>query len=253
MASVVVFGGTAAYHLDLERFVRVRERVQPTTPYGPAAVFHLFEVEGVPLAFTSRHGEGALQRSARFVNHRANVWAARTLGARFILSWNGVGSLRAEWAVGDLVVLEDLLDFTRGRVDTFEDEGGHDMMWPLARKPFDAGARETLSQVARERGYRVWDRGVYACTEGPRLETAAEIRVLRQAGADVVGMTLCPEVWLAHELGMGYASLAYITNHATGINPTARSGRQFGPVVAETCFPLLVEAASHLHRAGRLQ
>ncbi len=243
---VVIFGGTAAYHLNLEQFVPVHARIQPSTPYGVAATFHLFEAKGLTLAFTSRHGEGALRRSARFVNHRANVWAARALGAHLILSWNGVGSLRPEWGVGGLVVLTDLVDFTRGRVDSFEEEGVHEAMWPRVQEPFHAQAREALAQVAREKGYTVHNGAVYACTEGPRLETAAEIRLLRRAGADVVGMTLCPEVWLAHELGVGYASLAYITNHATGVRPTARSGRQFGPIVAETCFPLLVDAATRV-------
>ena len=243
---VVIFGGTAAYHLDLERWAQVVGRVEPVTPYGMAAPFLLVETPHGVVGFTSRHGEGELRRSARFVNHRANVWAARDLGARWILSWNGVGSLRPDWAVGDLVILSDLMDFTRGRVDTFEEGGARDRLWADVREPFDARARERLATVARTRGHVIHPRATYACTEGPRLETAAEIRLLQQAAADVVGMTLCPEVWLAHELGLRYASLAYITNHATGITPTARTGREFGVVVAETCFPILLETATYL-------
>lgn len=246
MVNAVIFGGTAAYHLKPEKYARARGRVQPTTPFGPAAPFLLLETEAGIVAFTSRHGEGALRRSARFVNHRANVWAARDLGARWILSWNGVGSLHPDWAVGDLVVLSDLVDFTRGRVDSFGQEGTHEAMWPQVRTPFDPRARGLIINVARAHGHAPHERATYACTEGPRLETAAEIRLLQQAGADVVGMTLCPEVWLAHELGIGYASLAYITNHATGVKPTARSGREFGVVVAETCFPILLDVATAL-------
>ncbi len=246
MIKVVIFGGTAAYHLDPSKFARVGARVQPTTPYGLAAPFLILETSAGTVGFSSRHGEGALRRSARFVNHRANVWAARDLGARWILSWNGVGSLHEDWAVGDLVVLGDLVDFTRGRVESFEQEGIHEAMWGQVRNPFDERACKVIAEVARARGHYVREGATYACTEGPRLETAAEIRLLQRAGADVVGMTLCPEVWLAHELGMGYASLAYITNHATGIRPTARSGREFGTIVAETCFPILLEVAAAL-------
>ncbi len=119
-------------------------------------------------------------------------------------------------------------------------------MWPRARTPFAPEAREVILRVARAQGYTVHASAIYACSEGPRLETTAEIRLLRQAGADVVGMTLCPEVWLAHEVGIGYASLGFVTNHATGVEPVATSGRRFGPIVAETCFPILLETARRL-------
>ena len=244
--AVVIFGGTAAYHLHVERFARVRARVELTTPFGVAAPFLLLETEHGAVGFTSRHGEGGLRRSARFVNHRANVWAARHLGARWILSWNGVGSLRPDWAVGDLVVVSDVLDFTRGRVDSFGEGGHYGRLWTRAGEPFHPQARRHIAAVARAEGRTVHEGATYVCSEGPRLETAAEIRLFRRAGADVVGMTLCPEVWLAHEAGLGYASLGYITNHATGVAATARTGREFGVVVAETCFPILLAVAARL-------
>ncbi len=243
---VIIVGGTAAYWLDPTPYARVMDRIRVTTPYGPAAPVTVLDTDAGPVGFTSRHGEGGLKRSARFVNHRANVIAARQLGARWILSWNGVGSLRPEWGVGDLVALHDVLDFTRGRVDTFDTPEAHERLWQRAGPPLDPQARAALLR-ALENQARPWHaEGVYACSEGPRLETAAEIRVFRAAGADVVGMTLCPEIWLAREAGIGYASLAYITNHATGIVPQARTGREFGPIVARTCFPILLEAAQHL-------
>lgn len=243
---VIIIGGTAAYWLDPSQHIPARERLTLETPYGLAAPIQVLETPGGQVGFTSRHGEGGLRHSARFVNHRANVWAAREVGARWILSWNGVGSLHPDWAVGDLVVLSDVVDFTRGRVSTFGMEGTYDALWSVTGSPFDPQARSVLLQVAQEQGAQVHARGVYACTEGPRLETTAEVRLLVGAGADVVGMTLCPEVWLARELGLRYASLGYITNHATGIEPQVLSGRQFGPVVAQTCFPLLLAAAERL-------
>ena len=243
---VLIIGGTAAYWADPAAFATVCTRITVETPYGKAAPITVLETPAGLVGFTSRHGEGGLKRSARFVNHRANVWAARQVGARWLLSWNGVGSLRPEWAVGDLAVLSDVLDFTRGRVDTFDTADAREAMWVRAPPPFAADARAALLHAARRHGHPVHEQATYVCSEGPRLETAAEIHLFRQAGADVVGMTLCPEVWLAQEVGIGYAALGFITNHATGVVPTAPSGRQFGPPVAHTCFPILLAAATKL-------
>jgi len=243
---VIIIGGTAAYWLDPSQYTTTRERITLETPYGRAATITVLETPSGLVGFTSRHGEGGLKRSARFVNHRANMWAAQRLGARWLLSWNGVGSLRPEWAVGDLVILSDVIDFTRARVDTYCEGEIRENLWTRTEPTFHPTARRAILQSAQHHGHTPHPAGIYACSEGPRLETAAEIRLLGQAGADVVGMTLCPEIWLARELGLHYASLAYITNHATGIRPTAASGREFGPIVAETCFPILLEAVQYL-------
>lgn len=249
--AVLIIGGTAAYHVDVGDYAPVRERLLLETPYGRSAPVYVLETETGPVGFTSRHGEDTLRRSARFVNHRANIWAAREIGVRWILSWNGVGSLRPDWAVGDLVLMHDVLDFTRGRVNTFDQEFIADRLWSLARRPFHSSAQQAILHAARRSHRTLHPRAIYACSEGPRLETAAEIHLFRDAGADVVGMTLCPEIWLAQELDIGYASLGYLTNHATGIVPTARTGREFGPIVAQTCFPILLQAAKTLlHAAG---
>ncbi len=243
---ILIMGGTAAYWLDLARYAPVQGRLTPDTPYGPAAPITLLKTPYGMVGFTSRHGEGGLRRSARFVNHRANIWAARRLGVRWILSWNGVGSLHPDWAVGDLVVLSDAVDFTRGRVDTYCEGDIRESLWSQPTRAFHPRARQAIIRSATSRGIPLREEGVYVCSEGPRLETAAEIRLFRDAGGDVVGMTLCPEIWLAGEMDIGYGSLAFVTNHATGVRPTAKSGREFGPVVAETCFPLLLDAVQYL-------
>ena len=243
---VLIIGGTAAYWVDITAFARAVTSVTLETPFGKAPPITVLELPEGLVGFTSRHGEKRLRRSARFVNHRAYIAAAQALGVRWILSWNGVGSLQPDWAVGDLVLLSDVVDFTRGRVETFEGPEARDLLWQRVVPPFAEEARAAL-RYALSLQSRPWHpKGVYACTEGPRLETAAEIRLLRLAGADVVGMTLCPEVWLAGEVGIGYAALGYITNHATGIVPRSRSGREFGRVVAETCLPILLRAAGSL-------
>src|SRR5688572_22975237 len=120
--TTIIFGGTAAYSLKLEDFASVGERRVIDTPFGASSPFvHLTRHDGAASAwFSSRHGEGGLQRSAAFVNHRANVWAARELGATAILSWNGVGAIAPGLSVGQALVPDDLLDMTRARVATFD-------------------------------------------------------------------------------------------------------------------------------------
>ncbi len=241
-APVLIVGGTAAYGLDLSAWRPVGEPLVIDTPYGPSPPIRYLQPDspGLRVAFCSRHGQDALRRSAAFLNHRAILWAAKALGAHTVLSWNGVGAIDPALEVGDLIVPSDLLDFTRTRITTF---GSHT---PTRPGPvFDPRARQALLQAAAalDLGPRVHAQGVYVCTEGPRLETEAEIEHYRRAGAHVVGMTLSPEVFLAQELGIGYASLGYITNYATGRALGRPPRRQFGPVVAHTCLPVLLRAA----------
>lgn len=237
-----IIGGTAAYHLNVEMFARVAETRHLSTPWGDAPpVRRLVTPEGMEVWFTSRHGEGKLQRSAAFVNHRALIWAARELHADGILTWNGVGGINPLLRVGDLVVPDDLLDWTRartarfGRVPTLPWSGP---LWPQGR--------QALIEAAQAAGeVRVFDGGTYLVTEGPRLETVAEIEAATLAGADVVGMTLAPEVWLAAELGIPFASLCVVTNRATGT--TWRDERRdFSPRQAERAFRILLLAAGRL-------
>ena len=212
--TTIILGGTAAYLLKLEDFATLGERRVIDTPFGASSPFvHLTRHDGAASVwFSSRHGEGGLQRSAAFVNHRANVWAARELGASSILSWNGVGAIAPGLMVGQALVPDDLLDMTRARVATFDLPDTH---MPAGR-PFDVALRERLIDACNILDIACATHGTYLCTEGPRLETAAEIAMYGWGGAAVVGMTLSPEVWLAAELGIPYASVCIITNMATG-------------------------------------
>ena len=209
--TTIIFGGTAAYHLRLNEFAEVGERRVLDTPFGLSAPFVQLSAQGKTVWFSSRHGEDGLQRSAAFVNHRANIWAARELGATGILSWNGVGAIAPGLSVGQLVVPDDVLDMTRRRVGSFQSPVSSFQL-PV----FSQDLRERLIAACAESGGAYATHGTYVCTEGPRLETAAEISMYGWGGAAVVGMTLCPEVWLAAELGIPYASLCIITNMATG-------------------------------------
>lgn len=233
----VIFGGTAAYHLTLSDFALVGERLILETPFGSSAPFIQLTANGVTVWFSSRHGEDGLQRSAAFVNHRANIWAARELGATGIFSWNGVGAIAPGLAVGQGVVPDDLLDMTRARLATFGTLAAH----TPAGSPFAGELRERVVAACQLSGLICATHGTYVCTEGPRLETAAEIAMYGWGGAAVVGMTLAPEVWLAAELGIPYASLGIITNMATGrwhFDPR----RDFGPNVGKVGLRVLLAA-----------
>jgi 5'-methylthioadenosine phosphorylase len=262
---ILIFGGTAAYHINPADFAQVVRTRTLDTPFGRSPIFHALvtaqsAAQGTALWFASRHGENSLDRSARFVNHRANLWAARELGVRLVLSWNGVGAINPDLRVGDTVVPEGIMDWTRSRINSFGSEALFPEQAAALREaartidhinngrnptqvayPFDPAARQHLLTTAESDHHAM----TYVCTEGPRLETAAEIDLAAELGADVVGMTLCPEVWLAAELGLKYASLGIVTNFATGRwhhDPR----RDFGPGVAERAFKIMLAAADSM-------
>jgi 5'-methylthioadenosine phosphorylase len=272
---ILILGGTAAYHINPADFAQSSHRRTLETPYGPSPLFHaLVTQQETAVWFASRHGENSLDRSARFVNHRANLWAARELGVRLVLSWNGVGAINPALRVGDMVVPEGIMDWTRNRINSFGPDAPHYQQAETVRnaartldhinngrdptqtaQPFDETARQHLLALSAGHQSRTeeklplpLDGLTYVCTEGPRLETAAEINLAAELGADVVGMTLCLEVWLAAELGLKYASLGQVTNFATGrwhIDPR----REFGPSVAERAMTILLAAADEIGRA----
>src|SRR5262245_49544878 len=228
-------------------------QVDLETPYGAAFPLFVLERYGEQVAFASRHGLGRLEVSPPFVNARANIWAAHALGVRRIISWNGVGAINPLLEVHDLLALDGLLDFTKTRARSFDDQPTtNDQRSSAVDACFDPNLGRALYDAAKQHSAapspiphppspaRVFPRGIYACAEGPRLETAAEIRGFRRAGADVVGMTLVPEVFLARELGIAFASLAYVTNHATGLEPAHGAPRFFGAEVGRRCLAIVL-------------
>ena len=158
--------------------------------------------------FMRRHGaDRAL--SPHQVNYRANVWLMNELGVDALLGTHTVGSIDTELEVGELVLPDQLIDYTWGRVQTFEDERRHIEF----SQPFDVALRSKLAASIPQ----LHVGGVYGCTQGPRLETAAEIRRLANDGCTIVGMTAMPEASLARELGLAFASLCVVVNPAAGI------------------------------------
>lgn len=232
MITTLIIGGTAAYHLEFGSDFR-EQTVE--TPYGPAGPVRLFEVAGQPVGFLSRHGgEGRLGLTPPFIPYRANLWAARALGARRVLSWNSAGSLVRSLQPGSLAVVSDLIDWTRRRPSTFGEAGAS-----AFGELFDPGLRGQLVRAAASAGHRASPGAVYAATEGARLETRAEIGLLAQAGAELVGMTMAPELFLARELGMTYGSICWVSNYATGIPFDGPERRLFGPEVGPLMFGIM--------------
>lgn len=220
MAKVLIIGGSGAYTLEKELFGKISSVKRLETPYGLSnPIYEIKHPNGFRYLFLSRHGEKDYDTTALFVNYRANIYAAKELSTEIIVSWTGPGSLREELKPGDFVVPDDVLDFTRQRKTTFFENGG---LGFVRQSPvFCPGVRRALSDSLSEMKVRFHTKGVYACTEGPRLETKAEIKMLKQLGADLVGMTLVPEVFLAKELEMCYGALCYVTNYAEGIKESS--------------------------------
>jgi 5'-methylthioadenosine phosphorylase len=184
------------------------------TPYGDAAVT-LGQWGDGAIAFLARHGHDHSVPPHR-INYRANIWALREVGASAVLATAVSGGIRAEMLPGDLVLIDQFIDITSGRAGTFYDEVGN-LHHTDVSEPYDPELRSRLAQAAAETGTAVHPSGTYICTNGPRFETPAEIRAYRAWGADLVGMTGCPEVALANELGIPYASVGVISNPAAGL------------------------------------
>ena len=214
---ILLLGGSGAYALPPGTLGERLSSRRVRTPYGFSNPVHLYENAGFRFLFLSRHGEKGYEKTAPYVNYRANIYAAKSLGVTRIVAWTGPGAISRKVRPGDLVLPDDLLDFTRNRPSTFYEGKGIGF---IRQAPvFCERLRVALRSVAHRRdgGKRLHFGGTYACTEGPRLETPAEIRFLARAGADLVGMTLCPEAFLARELEICYAPVAYVTNYAEGM------------------------------------
>jgi 5'-deoxy-5'-methylthioadenosine phosphorylase len=184
------------------------------TPYGPVTVT-LGRWGATPVAFLPRHGRDH-SVAPQQINYRGNVWALREVGAQGILATAVSGGIRAEYVPGDLVLIDDFIDWTTGRAGTFYDEPG-DVRHTDMTEPYHAGLRGLLGEAAALEGIAVRPTGTYVCFNGPRFESRAEIRAVGTLGADLVGMTGVPEVTLAVEVGIPYASVGVISNPAAGL------------------------------------
>jgi 5'-methylthioinosine phosphorylase len=210
---LAVIGGTGLYDFKgLEK----AERVLVETPYGPASgPVVVGTLGGRRIGFLARHGINHTVAPHR-INYRANLWALQHLGAHRVLGINAVGGIGDAYGPRVTAVPHQLIDYTWGRVSTFADEEKDEVRHIDFTDPYHEGLRQHLLRAADAASVDAVDHGVYAATQGPRLETAAEIERLRRDGADLVGMTGMPEAVLARELELEYACLALVANWAAG-------------------------------------
>ena len=208
-----IIGGTGVYQI-VERG-DLQEKKVFNTPYGESPPISIFRLEDQEVAFLPRHKEGH-DLPPHMINYQANVYALKMLGTDRILATNAVGSLNESLKPGELLIPDDFLDFTQTRPFTFyNDRAVH----VDVTQPYCPQLRETIISNGKEICGGVVDGGVYVCTEGPRFETPAEIHMFRQMGGTVVGMTGLPEVVLARELEMCYASICMVSNYAASVSP----------------------------------
>ncbi len=211
---LAIIGGSGLTQLACLEIAR-REVVR--TPYGePSGTLAYGRIGAQEVVFLARHGHGHTIPPHR-VNYRANLWAlVKTAGARDIVSVASVGGIRSDLGPGALVVPHQIVDFTWGRPHTFYDGGEAPVVHVDFTEPYDHALRDRLLCAAEAIGVPVADAAVYAATQGPRLESAAEIDRLARDGCDIVGMTGMPEAALARELETPYAAICAVANWAAG-------------------------------------
>ncbi|MGS1125622.1 S-methyl-5'-thioinosine phosphorylase [Rhodanobacter sp. UC4437_H4] len=215
---LAVIGGSGLYNFPgLEN----AERHTVDTPYGPASGdIVVGDFAGKRIAFLARHGESHTLPPHR-VNYRANVWALHSLGARRVVGVNAVGGIRDDMGPRVIVVPDQLIDYTHGRLTSYCDVEGAEVKHIDFSEPYAGSLRRQLLDAARAAGVAAIDGGCYGATQGPRLETRAEIARMKRDGCDLVGMTGMPEAVLARELELDYACLALVANFAAGCGDEA--------------------------------
>lgn len=214
--ALAIIGGTGLYQLDGLQ-IEAREPAGET-PYGvPSAPVVVGHLGAARVLFMARHGEQHTL-APHEVNYRANLWRLHELGARTVLGVNSVGGIRRDLPPRALALPDQIIDYTWGREGTFGGNGTPVRHIDFA-EPYSAVLRARLFDAARRAGVDLREGGCYGCTQGPRLETAAEIARLGRDGCAMVGMTGMPEAALARELDMDYACLAVVANWAAGCDP----------------------------------
>jgi 5'-methylthioinosine phosphorylase len=213
---LAIIGGTGLYKLaDLQDV----EAHQPVTHYGAlSGPVRVGTLDGHRVAFLARHGEGHSLPPHK-INYRANLAALKALGAQRVLALNTVGGITERFGPRVLGCPDQLIDYTWGRISTICEEPGTDVIHVDFGEPYTRSLREAVVAAATMAGVALVDGGCYGATQGPRLETRAEIARMRRDGCDLVGMTGMPEAGLAREMGLDYACLAIVANWAAGAGP----------------------------------
>jgi 5'-methylthioinosine phosphorylase len=212
---IAVIGGTG---MNQWPGLVVERRHEMTTPYGdPSAALLEGRVYGTRAIFLARHGEGH-KLPPHAINYRANLFALKEAGVKSVIAIAAVGAIAPWFEPGRVAVPDDLIDYTWGREHSYSDgREGSALAHVEFTQPYSPRLRDALLQAARDAGVDLGPGGVHGVTQGPRLESSAEIRRMQRDGCDMVGMTGMPEAALARELGLDYACLAVSVNWAAGV------------------------------------
>ncbi|HVI58414.1 MAG TPA: S-methyl-5'-thioinosine phosphorylase [Luteimonas sp.] len=241
--ALALIGGTGLYGFAGLQDV---ETHQPVTRYGAlSGPVRVGTLAGRRVAFLARHGEGHSVPPHK-VNYRANLSALQALGATRVLALNTVGGITERFGPRVLACPDQLIDYTWGRVSTLCEEEGTQVLHVDFGDPYTPSLRSAVLDAARAAGVALVDGGCYGATQGPRLETRAEVARMRRDGCDLVGMTGMPEAGLARELGLDYACLAIVANWAAGAGPVTDEVITLEDVLANVAaasagLPALVE------------
>ena len=222
-----IIGGTGLAQLQN---LTITRRQIARTPYGEASQPLIFgKLAGYDVVFLARHGAGHTI-PPHAVNYRANIWALHSVGVTHLLAIATVGGISSDLVPGDIVLPHQIIDYTHGRKNTFHDGIELPVKHIDFTEPYSANLRQVCKEAALNMGQIMHDGGVYACVQGPRLETAAEINRLERDGATLVGMTGMPEAVLAREIGVHYAALCPVVNYAAG-RGNSKQGIKFEDVL----------------------
>lgn len=246
MSKIAVVAGTGVYDPTI---LGDMKEVSVSTPYGDVTVLEgIHEKSGNEVIFINRHGKGH-SVPPHMINYRANIWGLKKLGVTKIIATAAVGSLNMKMAPGHFVFPDQYLEFTKARKCTFFEGGEMGVVHTDMTEPYCPMLVNSLKEAADALSYEAHSGGVYVCTEGPRFETPAEIKMYRHMGGDLVGMTAFPEVALARELGMCYATVAMVTNYAAGVSDTHLTHQEVLDTMAqnsENIKSFLLETLTHV-------
>ncbi|WP_434632922.1 S-methyl-5'-thioinosine phosphorylase [Chromobacterium sp. CV08] len=224
---LAIIGGSGLAQLSV---LEVTHRQVVRTPYGdPSCALTFGKIAGQNVVFIARHGYGH-SLAPHEINYRANLWALHDQGVKGVIAIGTVGGIRPDMAPGRLVVPDDIIDYSWGRKHTYFEGPERPVVHAEFTSPYDESLRDRLMTAIKATGISGVHGGVYACTQGPRLESAAEVSRLERDGADIVGMTGMPEAGLARELDLPYAHLCLVSNWAAGKGH--QRSVEFDPAVA---------------------
>ncbi|MEM9257336.1 MAG: S-methyl-5'-thioinosine phosphorylase [Pseudomonadota bacterium] len=237
MTRLGVIGGTGVDELEGLQIVGEHN---PETPFGAVSrPIQEGRFQQASVYFLQRHGSPSAI-PPHLINYRANLWALKQLGVNGVVAINSVGGISADMRPGRLLIPDQLIDYTWGRAHTFDDGANGSLQHIDFTEPYDRDLRSALVDAARRSSIEHEAIGVYGVTQGPRLETAAEIQRMARDGCDVVGMTGMPEAALARELGLPYACICMVVNPAAGLGDL--------PLTLEMMREILVQEAAVVRR-----